>query len=118
MNSGSAKSRPPIDVLIVAAVKDEWAAVVGVHTGAVPDSEWTPLDDSKPEVHTRLFQTTRGNLHVAVVQAFGMGGPQAAIAAAPLLERYKGDRPVKCTRMKSLTAIADLDEARTSLDAQ
>lgn len=40
---------------------------------------------------------------------------------APLLSianLRKGDRPVKRTRMNSLTAIADLDEARTSLDAQ
>lgn len=91
-----------VDVLIVTAVKDEWDAVLAVGTGATAGSTWETRTEGKgPEVSYRDFMTEWGVLRIAVVQAFGMGREQAAIAAAPLLERHP---EIRCLAMCGVCA--------------
>ncbi len=66
------------DVLIVTAVAEEHAAVLAVETGAAPGSAWAEHEG----VAFRDFDGEGGTLRVAVVQALGMGGTQAAIASS------------------------------------
>ncbi|WP_437916535.1 hypothetical protein WME73_18420 [Sorangium sp. So ce302] len=90
-----------IDVLIVTAVKDEWDAVLAVDTGAVQGSTWErrgPLN--RPEVRARSFTVDGGELRLAVVQAYGMGGVGAVSAASWLLDGLN----VRCLAMCGVCA--------------
>jgi len=70
-----------IDALIVTAVPDEYDAVLGVHTGAVPGSDWEKRTGSTGlEVAYRTFEAEGGVLRIAVTQALGMGGVGAGCA--------------------------------------
>jgi nucleoside phosphorylase len=91
-----------VDVLIVTAVKDEWDAVLAVDTGAKPEGSWKMRPGATgPEVFYRVFTTDAGFLRIGVVQAFGMGGEQALIAAVPLLERHP---EIRCLAMCGVCA--------------
>lgn len=82
-----------IDVLIVTAVPEEYAAVTAVHTGAAPSTTWqTPA--GQPYA-VRDFEVGGGVLRIAVTQALGMGGAHAAIASADLIEQHD----VRCLAM-------------------
>ena len=84
------------DVLIVTAVAEEHAAVLAVETGATPGSAWVTHEG----VAFREFEGEGGALRVAVVQALGMGGAQAAIASAALVEKLG----VRCLAMCGVCA--------------
>ena len=84
------------DVLVVTAVPAEHAAVLAVETGAAPGSTW----QEREGVAVRDFVAEGGTLRVAVVQALGMGGSQAAIASAALVEKLS----VRCLAMCGVCA--------------
>lgn len=91
-----------VDVLIVTAVKDEWDAVLAVHTEAKPGSSWEVISGAAGlEVRYRDFVIEGGSLRIAVVQALGMGREHAVAAAAPLLERH---REIRCLAMCGVCA--------------
>lgn len=90
------------DVLIVTAVLEEWDAVLSVDTGAAPGSSWvTPPGSGGPQVRYRDFTGKDGELRVAVVRPYGMGGGHAVSVAAPLLERYP---EIRCLAMCGVCA--------------
>lgn len=87
-----------VDVLIVTAVPEEYAAVVAVDTGAVPGTTWeTPV--GQPYT-VRAFEAGGGVLRIAVTQALGMGGAHAAIASADLIKQHD----VQCLAMCGVCA--------------
>jgi len=90
------------DVLIVTAVKDEYLAVLGVDTGAVPGTAWTPrTGPNRLDVAFRDFAVAGGGvLRIAVTQALGMGGVNAVDAAARLIDAYA----VRCLAMCGVCA--------------
>src|SRR5437867_3630717 len=87
MAAGQAGAGERIDVLIVTAVPEEYAAVLAVDTGALPGRAWEPRKASTGlEISVRPFEAAGGGLlWVAVTQALGMGGVEAVSAAGPLL---------------------------------
>lgn len=80
-----------VDVLIVTAVKEEYDAVLAVHTGARAGSAW----EERPgptglAVAFRTFITEDGGeLRIAATRALEMGGVAAANAAVPLVTEYQ-----------------------------
>src|SRR4051812_15791269 len=81
--------QPQADVIILTALKEEYDAVLQVHTGACPGSDWETTDSAGQEVSFRSFQGTQGRqLRVAVIQAPEKGGVAAVGAVAPLVKTY------------------------------
>ncbi|MCC6559707.1 MAG: phosphorylase, partial [Polyangiaceae bacterium] len=75
--------------------------MLAVETGAAPASSWEerPAPDGR-EARVRRFTVEGGELRVAVVQAYGMGGVEAVIAASPWLDRHG----VRCLAMCGVCA--------------
>lgn len=88
----------PLDVLVVTAVPDEWDAILAVDTGATEGGSWALGPDGTAK---REFTSGGGALRIGVIQSYGMGGTHAAIAAAPLLERYP---EIRCLAMCGVCA--------------
>jgi nucleoside phosphorylase len=91
-----------IDVLIVTAIRDEYAAVRAVHTGALPGSTWEARTaPTGLEIRVRPFAAAGGGvLWIAVTQALGMGGVEAVSACAQLVAAYR----VRCLAMCGVCA--------------
>lgn len=87
-----------IDVLIVTAVPEEYAAVTAVDTGAVRGTTWQTPDGQPYAV--REFEAAGGVLRIAVTQALGMGGAHAAIASTDLIKQHN----VQCLAMCGVCA--------------
>jgi nucleoside phosphorylase len=88
-----------VDVLIVTAVPEEYAAVLDAGRG---DSPWTPRKG--PMDLTVAFRELEadggGSLTIAVTQALGMGAANAVIASASLIKEYE----VRCLAMCGVCA--------------
>jgi hypothetical protein len=87
-----------IDVLIVTAVPEEYAAVLAAGGG---EAAWSTSEASTGvTVAARSFDVAAGSLRVAVTQALGMGGASAVMAAAELIEPHR----VQCLAMCGVCA--------------
>ena len=86
-----------IDVLIVTAIREEYAAVRAVDTGALPGSTWEARTaPTGLEIRVRPFTAAGGGtLWIAVTQALGMGEMEAVAVCAPLVATYQ----VRCLAM-------------------
>src|SRR5579862_9003424 len=91
-----------IDVLLVTAVPDEYAAVLAVDTGAADGTTWEARTASTGlELRVRPFVAADGGLlWVAVTQGLGMGGVEAVSAAAQLVPELH----VRCLAMCGVCA--------------
>ena len=91
-----------IDVLIVTAVPEEYAAVLAVDTGALEGRPWEARKASTGlEIRVRPFAAVGGGvLWIAVTQALGMGGVEAVSAAGQLLPELG----VRCLAMCGVCA--------------
>ncbi|MFT3769331.1 MAG: tetratricopeptide repeat protein [Minicystis sp.] len=91
-----------VDVLIVTAIREEYAAVRAVDTGAVAGSAWEARTaPTGLEMRVRPFVAAGGGvLWVAVTQALGMGGVEAVSACAQLVATYQ----VRCLAMCGVCA--------------
>ncbi len=91
-----------IDVLIVTAIREEYAAVRAVHTGARPGSTWEARTASTGlAISVRPFVAAGGGeLWIAVTQALGMGGVEAVSASAELVREHR----VRCLAMCGVCA--------------
>jgi hypothetical protein len=91
MEAGQAGAGQRIEVLIVTAIREEYAAVRAVHTGALPGSTWEArIASTGLEIRVRPFAAMGGGvLWVAVTQALGMGGVEAVSACAQLVAAYR-----------------------------
>ncbi len=88
----------PIDVLIVTAVPEEYAAVIEAGGG---EAAWsTETGPAGLTVAIREVEGKGGSLRIAVTQALGMGGTQAVIAAADLVREHD----VQCLAMCGVCA--------------
>src|SRR5512140_3490640 len=88
----------PIDVLIVTAVPDEYAAVLGAGGG---EDAWQKQTGSTGlTVAVRDFDGDGGPLTIAVTQALGMGGVEAVGASAQLVAEHR----VRCLAMCGVCA--------------
>jgi nucleoside phosphorylase len=89
----------PVDVLIVTAVAEEYAAVLDAGGGA---TEWRTSTGSTGFVVTfrEVEAAGGGTLRVAVTQALGMGATQAVLASAELVK----DLGVRCLAMCGVCA--------------
>jgi nucleoside phosphorylase len=88
-----------VDVLIVTAIPEEYAAVLDAGRG---DSAWTlrkgPMDLTV--AFRELEAAGGGSLRIAVTQALGMGAANAVIASASLIKEYD----VRCLAMCGVCA--------------
>src|SRR5580704_4624423 len=102
MGTAQAGAGQHLDVLIVTAVPDEYAAVLAVDTGALADRPWEARTAStRLEISVRPFVAAGGGvLWIAVTQALGMGGANAVIAAAELIPQHG----VRCLAMCGVCA--------------
>lgn len=91
-----------VDVLIVTAIREEYAAVRAVDTGAVAGSAWEARTaPTGLEMRVRPFVAAGGGvLWVAVTQALGMGGVEAVSACAQIVAAYQ----VRCLAMCGVCA--------------
>ena len=91
-----------IDVLIVTALREEYAAVRAVDAGARAGSAWEARTaPTGLEIRVRPFAAAGGGeLWVAVTQALGMGGVEAVSACAQLVAAYQ----VRCLAMCGVCA--------------
>src|SRR6188768_2835297 len=89
MTDGSSAAQ--VDVLIITAVKVEYAAALLVATGAWPGSTWTrETGPTGLEVALRTFRSKDGQpMRVALTHALEMGGVAKASAAGELIAHYK-----------------------------
>jgi nucleoside phosphorylase/tetratricopeptide (TPR) repeat protein len=87
-----------LDVLIVTAVPEEYAAVLAAGGGEAAWSTWEA--STGVTVATQNFDVPGGVLHVGVTQALGMGAAQAVIAAAELIKQHD----VQCLAMCGVCA--------------
>jgi nucleoside phosphorylase len=90
------------DVLIVTAIREEYAAVRAVDTGALPGSTWEARTaPTGLEIRVRPFTAAGGGtLWIAVTQALGMGGVEAVSACAQIAAAYQ----VRCLAMCGVCA--------------
>jgi tetratricopeptide (TPR) repeat protein/nucleoside phosphorylase len=91
-----------VDVLIVTAIREEYAAVRAVDTGALAGSTWEARTaPTGLEIRVRPFVAAGGGqLWVAVTQALGMGGVEAVSACAQLVAAYQ----IRCLAMCGVCA--------------
>ncbi|MFS8067312.1 MAG: hypothetical protein ACMG6S_13150 [Byssovorax sp.] len=91
-----------VDVLIVTAVKEEYDAVLAVHTGALAGSTWEERQEpSGLDVAYRTFVAEGGgHLRVAVLQSLGMGGVEVVSVAADFARAHE----VRCLAMCGVCA--------------
>ena len=102
MQTGPTGAGQRFDVLIVTAIREEYAAVRAVHTGALPGSTWAARTASTGlEIRVRPFAAAAGGvLWIAVTQALGMGGVEAVSACAQLVAAHR----VRCLAMCGVCA--------------
>jgi tetratricopeptide (TPR) repeat protein/nucleoside phosphorylase len=95
--------RAGLDVLIVTAIREEYAAVRAVDTGALPGSTWEPhTAPSGIEYRVRPFSTRDGGvLRVGVTQALSMGSVAAVVGASAQLVTMN---QVRCLAMCGVCA--------------
>jgi nucleoside phosphorylase len=87
-----------LDVLIVTAVPEEYAAVLAAGGGEAAWSTWEASTGVTGA--TRGFDVAGGVLRIGVTQALGMGAAQAVIAAAELIKEHD----VQCLAMCGVCA--------------
>ena len=78
---------PPCDILLVAAIQEEYDAIQAVETGAVPGSAWREHKDAQgfPVRYRAFLNHERKELRVALIRNTGMGGAATATATAGLM---------------------------------
>jgi nucleoside phosphorylase len=95
-------TKPPLDVLIVTAVRDEYEAVLMVDTGAMPASAWQRKDGpAGREISFRAFRSAKGiPVRFAVTYATSMGQVATTDVALSIVGAYR----VRCLAMCGVCA--------------
>ncbi len=94
--------KPPLDVLIITAVRDEYEAVLKVDTGAWPSSSWVKeAGPANHEIAFRDFQfSDKSRMRVAVAYATEMGQVASTEVAVSIVSAYK----IRCLAMCGVCA--------------
>lgn len=94
--------KPPLDVLIITAVRDEYDAVLKVKDGAFPNSKWTKKKGPiGREIAFRSFLFPDGSpMRVGVTYATSMGQVATTEAAVTIVNAYQ----VRCLAMCGVCA--------------
>jgi len=93
--------KPPLDILIITAVRDEFDAVLRVNQGAASDSQWiTQPGLNGRNIAFRTFEASNGPIHIGVTYATDMGQTATTEAATALINTYN----VRCLAMCGVCA--------------